>query len=224
MTTDRTSPAGALASRPAAKAPAPAAASAGATDSTPGHEEDDWEAEALHCGGSRAWPAVSDGLLLVPDAALRPRRGRAPGMAFRPWSTDQGGEPGAVTAREWYWRCPACRAWAGPCRDRRPARQAALGHRHEVHDRPAALRAEARKAARRVCKDMAAARLDEITARLAADCGLTAAVVHNAISRTAEAISGLHTSYLDALFYTGKALGTAQDGDYLSPRTRGSWR
>jgi hypothetical protein len=62
---------------------------------------------------------------------------------------------------------------------------------------------------------MTAARLDEITARLAADCGLTADVVHNAVSRTAEAIGGLHSTHQDALFYTGKDLGTARDGDYL---------
>jgi hypothetical protein len=218
MTTDRTSPAGALASRPAVKAPAPAVTAAGAADSTPRHqdEDDDWEAEAMHYDQSQAGPAVSDGLLLVPDAALRLQRGRAPAMAFRPWFTGQGVGLGAVTEREWYWRCPLCRAWAGPCADRRPARQAALDHRHDAHDRPAALRTEARKAARRVCKDMTAARLDEITARLTAEHGLTSADVHNAISRVAEAIGGLHSTHDQALFYTGKDLGTARDGDYLN--------
>jgi hypothetical protein len=62
---------------------------------------------------------------------------------------------------------------------------------------------------------MTASRLDEITARLAAEHGLTTAVVHNAIGRTAEAINGLYSTPDQALFYTGKDLGTAQDGDYL---------
>jgi hypothetical protein len=68
MTSDRTSPAGALSSRPAVKASASAAASAGVADSTPGHEgeDDDWEPEGMHYDGSQAGPAVSDGLLLVP--------------------------------------------------------------------------------------------------------------------------------------------------------------
>jgi len=177
--------------------------------------DDDWEAGAMHCDGTSGETAYRDGLVLIPDAALRPRHGRAPKTPFRPWSAGQGIELGAVTAHEWYWRCPVCRAWAGPCRDRGTARAAGTGHRYDEHDRPAARRAEARKAARRVCREMTAARLDEVTARLAAEHGLTAPVVHNAISRTAEAIRGLYFTQDEALFYTGRDLGTAQDGDYL---------
>ena len=70
-------------------------------------------------------------------------------------------------------------------------------------------------AARRVCREMTVARLDETAARLAAAHGLTVAVVLDAVHLTAEAIYGIHSSVEDALFYTGKILGTARDGDYL---------
>jgi len=177
-------------------------------------EADDggWEAEAMNSGE----PPAGDDFPLVPDAALAHQRGRAPAMRYHPWSADQGVELGAVTAAEWYWRCPVCRVWAGPC-GRQAAKRTGMGHRHDAHDRPAALRTEACQAARRVCGEMTAARLDDMTTRLTAAHGLTAGIVHSAICRTATAIDGLRSSCDDALFYTGKDIGTARDGDYLRP-------
>lgn len=176
-------------------------------------DDSGWESEAMSTGA--AGSAGGDDLTLAPDAALADQRGRAPKMAYCPWFASQRVELGAVTAGEWYWRCPVCHVWAGPCGDRGVGKQVAMDHRHDAHDRPAAARTEARVAARRVCKDMTAARLDEMTARLADAHGLTAGVVHAAICRTATAIDGLRSTWDDVLFYTGKDLGTARDGDYL---------
>jgi hypothetical protein len=44
----------------------------------------------MHYDGTSDEPACSDGLVLIPDAALRPQRGRAPKAPFRPWFADQG--------------------------------------------------------------------------------------------------------------------------------------
>ena len=178
-------------------------------------DDSNWEDEAMNTGAEAGGPAGGDGLLLVPDAALAHQRGRAPKMAYWPWFTSQGTEVGATAADQWYWRCPVCRVWAGPCPDRQVVNRTGADHRYDAHDRPAARRAEARVAARRVCREMTAARLDETAARLAAAHGLTVPVVIDAVHLTAEAIHGIYSSCEDALFYTGKILGTARDGDYL---------
>lgn len=39
--------------------------------------------------------------------------------------------------------------------------------------------------------------------------------MQSAIRRTGDAIRGMHCTHQDALFYTGKSLGTARNGDYL---------
>lgn len=178
-------------------------------------DDSGWEDEAMNTGEATGGPGDGDGLLLVPDAALVHQRGRVPKMAYYPWFATQGTEVGAAADDEWYWRCPVCRVWAGPCSDRQVVSRTGADHRHDAHDRPAARRSEARVAARRVCREMTAARLDELAARLAGAHGLTVPVVIEAIHLAADAIHGMYSSCEDALFYTGKALGTARNGDYL---------
>lgn len=86
-------------------------------------------------------------------------------MTYGRWHASQGIQIGAAARDEWYWRCPAsgCRIWAGPYHHG----AAGMDDKWAEHDRSAARRAEARKAARGVCSTMTAARLDEIIARLA---------------------------------------------------------
>lgn len=182
-----------------------------------GTPDDDWELEAMNSGREPDGPG---GLRLIPDAALEHRRGRPPRMAYRQWTASQGLQLGATAVNDWYWRCPVCHVWAGPA-GILAAQRAGMDHRHDAHDGPATLRTEARKAARRVCKDMTAARLDDITSRLAAAHRLPAGTVHMAIRRTAIAIEGLRSSCDEVLFYTGKDLGTARNGDYgAAPHSR----
>jgi hypothetical protein len=186
-------------------------------------DDSDWEADAMHSGGHPSRPDDGSALLESPAAAPVPQRGRTPAMTYSPWVSTKGVQVGAVTAEEWYWRCPVCRSWAGPYGDPRPARRIAMDHRYDEHDRQAAHRTEARKAAHRACKQMTAARFDETVARLAAGHGLTPTVVQSAIRRTAAAIDGLHTCHEEVLYCTGKDLGTAGPGDYLKaphPRVR----
>ncbi len=181
----------------------------------PGADDSGWEAEAMHCDGSQAGAGEGASLLPVPHGVPVPQRGRAPKMTYARWWTTQGVEVGAVAVDGWYWRCPVCRVWAGPYRDVRAAKRVGMDHRYDEHDRPAAHRTEAHRAARHVCRTMTAAKFDETVARPAAQHGLTPAVVQSAVHRTATAIDGMYANYQDALFYTGKDLGTARDGDYL---------
>lgn len=173
--------------------------------------DDGWEAEAMHCNAALAPPP--GGAALFPDLPAI-QHGRPPKMTYNPWRLDQGIQVGAVTVGAWYWRCPACRAWSGPYQHGLAGKQDGMDHRHRAHDAPAAGRAEARTAARRARKDITAARLDEITTRLTTAHNLTPPVIHAAISRTADAITGHHATRQDALFYTGIDLGTASNGDY----------
>ncbi len=183
-------------------------------------DDSSWEDEAMHADGAAAGPVSTGSRPAVPDVPV-PQRGRAPKMAYSPWFRAQGVELGAVTVGDWYWRCPVCRVWGGPERDDHAARGIGMEHRHVEHDRPAERRAEARKAARRVCPAMTAVRLDETVARLAAAHDLTPALVQSAFCRTAGAIHGLYGTYQDALFDTGISLGTARNGDYgLAPHPR----
>ena len=181
-----------------------------------------WEHGAMRDPGG---PVLIDNAGLPCDAAPVPvpQHGRAPQMAWWPWYVDQGVNIGAVTEDEWYWRCPVCRVWAGPFGDRAAAKTPGMHHRSCEHDHPAAVRTEARKAARRVCRTMTAARFDELAATLADDHDLPLGTVHSAIDLTAEGVRGYYSTDDDVVFYTGKLLGTARDGDYLTaphPRVR----
>jgi hypothetical protein len=182
-----------------------------------------WEAEAGQGGpgGDPLSPADATGLLApVPNVPV-PQHGRAPAMTYCQWTASRGVETGATAGDKWYWRCPVCRSWAGPYSYGQAATQTAMDHRYHEHDLPASSRTETRKAARRVCRAMTAARFDETVARLAAAYDLLPATVHSAIHRTADAIHGTYGTYQDALFYTGKSLGTARSGDYgLAPHPR----
>ena len=183
----------------------------------------DWESEAMRSSDGQPPPGEADSALPHYPVVPVQREGKPPRMAYFPWQSGGGVEMGAVSDAEWYWRCPVCRAWGGSFRASAVARQTGVRHRADEHDRPAARRAEARTAARRVCKDMTAARLDETVARLAAAHALEPSVVLSAVHRTADAI-GWRSSLQDALFYTGRSLGTAGDGGYLDaphPRVAG---
>ena len=174
--------------------------------------DNDWEAGAMHCNAALAPPPPSTGLFPALPAI---HHGRPPRMACHPWQLGQGVQVGAVTASAWYWRCPVCRAWSGPYPHALAGKEDGMDHRHRAHDIPALWRAEARTAARRVCKQITAARLDEITTRLATAYNLMPPVIHAAIRRTADAIDGHHSTCQDAIYYTGIDLGTASDGDYF---------
>jgi hypothetical protein len=146
-----------------------------------------------------------------------PQQGRAPKMTYDRWHRSQGIDLGAATRDEWYWRCPVCRTWAGPYPHGGAAKEPALNHKWDEHDRDAARRTEARLAARRVCPALTSARLDEMTGQLAAATGLSPARIQEAIIHTATAIHGMHSTYHDAAFYTGKTLGPDYCTTYLLP-------
>ena len=148
----------------------------------------DWEDEAMRAGGGLPAPDEAGSALLHHPVVPVQREGKPPKMTYFPWQTVGRVEVGAVSDGEWYSRCPVCRAWGGSCRASAVARQTGQRHRADEHDASPPAEYEARIAARRVCKDMTAARLDETVARLAAAHALEPSVVLSAVHRTADAI------------------------------------
>lgn len=141
------------------------------------------------------WESRNDAARWTPAAAAPsepvPQHGEPPEMTYFAWHESQGVELGAQGVREHFWRCPICRTWAGPYEDVQECKKVGMAHRFDQHDRPAALRTEARRAARRLGgPEMKAREFDAMVKRVGEASALSADTVHRLVVRTESAVQG----------------------------------
>lgn len=129
-----------------------------------------------------------------------PNTGRQPRMTYLPWQRSQSVDLGSTGRHEHYWRCPACRTWAGPYDDIMAAKTVGMDHHATAHALPQQRRADARKAARKLAGPrMTATVFDELAGRVAAAYELPITTIHDIVTRIGSVVAGYsHTDDLVA--------------------------
>lgn len=145
-------------------------------------EHTQWE----NSGDAATWTATP-----AHDTTPTIQAGPAPTMTYTTWRSSQNVDLGQTATDAHYWRCPVCRAWAGPYSDVMTCKRAGMDHRLVAHDMPAAWRTEARKAARKVAGPaMTAATFDAMSKRTATTHATPVSTVHHLVSRIASVVAG----------------------------------